>query len=47
MLKSFLLCGSQLILVPDAPGPNPGMPCACAVAVVGEEALYPPLPQEL
>lgn len=31
----------------DAPGPNPGIPCACAVAVVGKDALYPPLPPEL
>jgi len=34
MLKS-LSFGSELIFVPDAPGPDPGMTCARAGAAVG------------
>lgn len=25
--------------MPDAPGPDPGMTCACAIAIIGEEPL--------
>lgn len=38
MLKSFSF-RSGLIFMPDAPGPDPGMTCACAIAIIGEEPL--------
>lgn len=45
MLKSCSF-GAELISVPGAAGPDPGATCACAIAVIGEEALSRASPPE-